>query len=49
MLEFGGEGGVVSNGGAEQGKVPYLQWGKREGLGGERRRVRRNLMRKGQM
>ncbi|KAK6992172.1 fungal-specific transcription factor domain-containing protein [Favolaschia claudopus] len=35
--------------GVEKGKVPYLQWGKGEGLGGERRRVRRNLMRKGQM
>ncbi|KAG5649462.1 hypothetical protein H0H81_003675 [Sphagnurus paluster] len=30
-------------------QVPYLQWGKSEGLGGQRRRVRRNLMRKGQM
>lgn len=29
--------------------VPYLQWGKGEGLGSDKRRVRRNLMRKGQM
>lgn len=35
--------------GVEKGRVPYLQWGKSEGLGGERRRVRRNLMRKAQM
>jgi polynucleotide 5'-hydroxyl-kinase GRC3/NOL9 len=37
--------------GLEQGKVPYLQLGKGpEGaVGGERRRVRRNLMRRGQM
>ncbi|KAK0490276.1 hypothetical protein IW261DRAFT_1324830 [Armillaria novae-zelandiae] len=35
--------------GVEKGKVPFLQWGKREGLGAEKRRVRRNLMRKGQM
>ncbi|KAH9887610.1 hypothetical protein C8Q73DRAFT_656603 [Cubamyces lactineus] len=35
--------------GYERGKVPYLRWGKGEGAGGERRRVRRNLMRKGQM
>ena len=35
--------------GVEKGQVPYLQWGKGEGIGGEKRRVRRNLMRKGQM
>ena len=35
--------------GYERGKVPFLRWGKGEGAGGERRRVRRNLMRKGQM
>ncbi|KAJ7765438.1 hypothetical protein DFH07DRAFT_810597 [Mycena maculata] len=35
--------------GVEKSKVPYMQWGKGEGLGGEKRRVRRNLMRKGQM
>ena len=34
--------------GLEQGKVPYLQWGK-GAVGGVRRRVRRNLMRRGQM
>ena len=37
--------------GLDRGKIPYLQWGKGpEGaVGGERRRVRRNLMRRGQM
>ncbi|KAL0948905.1 hypothetical protein HGRIS_009014 [Hohenbuehelia grisea] len=47
MLDFSSDSGSVA--GVEAGKVPYLQWGKGEGLGGERRRVRRNLMRKGQM
>lgn len=47
MLDYRGDNGDVA--GVERGKVPYLQWGKGEGLGGERRRVRRNLMRKGQM
>ncbi|KAJ7043646.1 hypothetical protein C8F04DRAFT_943495 [Mycena alexandri] len=48
MLDFRSElEGEV--GGVEKGKVPYLQWGKGEGLGGEKRRVRRNLMRRGQM
>lgn len=47
MLDFRSEGGDVA--GVERGKVPYLQWGKGEGIGGERRRVRRNLMRRGQM
>ncbi|KAF9224506.1 hypothetical protein BS17DRAFT_703140 [Gyrodon lividus] len=48
MLDFreDDEGGVA---GVERGLVPYLQWGKGEGLGSEKRRVRRNLMRKGQM
>jgi len=35
--------------GVEKEEVPFLQWGKGEGLGSERRRVRRNLMRRGQM
>ncbi|KAG6334274.1 hypothetical protein ID866_4814 [Astraeus odoratus] len=35
--------------GLAKGQVPYLQWGKGEGLGSERRRIRRNLMRKSQM
>jgi len=51
MLDFrsdGGEGGGTIAG-VEKSKVPYLQWGKGEGIGSERRRVRRNLMRKGQM
>lgn len=47
MLDFRAENDEVA--GVEKGKVPYLQWGKGEGLGGEKRRVRRNLMRKGQM
>jgi len=34
--------------GVEKLKVPYLRWGKTEGLGGTKRRVRRNLMRKSQ-
>lgn len=48
MLDFreGEEGGVA---GVEKDQVPYLQWGKGEGLGSQRRRVRRNLMRKAQM
>ncbi|KAJ7668299.1 hypothetical protein B0H17DRAFT_1162322 [Mycena rosella] len=48
MLDFRSnhEGEIA---GVEKAKVPYLQWGKGEGLGGEKRRVRRNLMRKGQM
>ncbi|KAF8216526.1 hypothetical protein K438DRAFT_1558610 [Mycena galopus ATCC 62051] len=48
MLDFRSdvEGEVA---GVEKAKVPYLQWGKGEGLGGDKRRVRRNLMRKGQM
>ncbi|KAI0366250.1 hypothetical protein BV20DRAFT_665380 [Pilatotrama ljubarskyi] len=49
MLDFRtlDDGGDIA--GYERGKVPYLRWGKGEGAGGERRRVRRNLMRKGQM
>ncbi|KAI5984811.1 hypothetical protein EDC04DRAFT_2831401 [Pisolithus marmoratus] len=48
VLDFreGEEGGVA---GVEREQVPYLQWGKGEGLGSQRRRVRRNLMRKAQM
>ncbi|KIK10566.1 hypothetical protein PISMIDRAFT_690951 [Pisolithus microcarpus 441] len=48
MLDFreGEEEGIA---GVERERVPYLQWGKGEGLGSERRRVRRNLMRKAQM
>ena len=47
MLDWRGDGEGVA--GVEKGKVPYLQWGKGEGIGGQRRRVRRNLMRRGQM
>ncbi|KXN92566.1 Polynucleotide 5'-hydroxyl-kinase GRC3 [Leucoagaricus sp. SymC.cos] len=53
MLDFrefenGDTGGVA---GVEKGKVPYLQWGRGlEGaIGAERRRFRRNLMRRGQV
>ncbi|KAI0313414.1 hypothetical protein OF83DRAFT_1268857 [Amylostereum chailletii] len=37
--------------GVEAGRVPFLRWaeGRKGALGGERRRVRRNLMRKGLM
>ncbi|KAI0829227.1 hypothetical protein BC628DRAFT_1359721 [Trametes gibbosa] len=49
MLDFRtlDDGGDVA--GYERSRVPFLRWGKGEGAGGERRRVRRNLMRKGQM
>lgn len=47
MLDFRTENGDVA--GVERARVPYLRWGKGEGVGAERRRVRRNLMRKGQM
>ncbi|KAH9927868.1 hypothetical protein B0H21DRAFT_125216 [Amylocystis lapponica] len=47
MLDFRSADGDVA--GVERGKVPYLRWGKGEGAGGERRRFRRNLMRRGQM
>lgn len=47
-------GGDNSNGEVvemEQGKTPYLQWGKNVAgaVGSEKKRVRRNLMRRGQM
>ncbi|KAI6095745.1 hypothetical protein EDD16DRAFT_1482294 [Pisolithus croceorrhizus] len=43
MLNFreGEEGGIV---GVEREQVPYLQWGKSEGLGSQRRQLRRNSM-----
>ncbi|TBU27745.1 hypothetical protein BD311DRAFT_664935 [Dichomitus squalens] len=41
------DGGDIA--GYDREKVPYLRWGKGEGAGGERRRVRRNLMRRAQM
>jgi len=47
MLDFNaGDDGSVAD--VEKSKVPYLRWGRTEGLGGEKRRVRRNLMRKSQ-
>ena len=53
MLDYaaGGDEDEWKNGvaGVEWGRVPYLQWGKGEGAGAQRRRVRRNLMRKAQM
>ena len=48
MLDFRAED-TDSIAGVEMSKVPYLRWGKIEGLGGNKRRVRRNLMRKGQL
>ncbi|TRM64729.1 hypothetical protein BD626DRAFT_567603 [Schizophyllum amplum] len=45
MLDWTDEERVA---GIEKDKVPYLQWGKGDGIGAERRRVRRNLMRKAQ-
>lgn len=48
MLDFGGEN-EDKVAGVETSKVPYLRWGKVEGLGGGKRRVRRNLMRKSQL
>ncbi|KAF7308571.1 Fungal-trans domain-containing protein [Mycena chlorophos] len=47
MLDFTStEEGEVA--GTEKARVPYLQWTKSEGLGGERRHIRRTLMRKSQ-
>ncbi|KAL1724215.1 hypothetical protein EV715DRAFT_285385 [Schizophyllum commune] len=45
MLDWTDEERVA---GVERERVPYLQWGKGDGIGAERRRVRRNLMRKAQ-
>ncbi|EMD31750.1 hypothetical protein CERSUDRAFT_144572 [Gelatoporia subvermispora B] len=48
MLDFRtGDAGDVT--GLERARLPFLRWGKGEGAGGGKRRVRRNLMRKGQM
>lgn len=35
--------------GVEKSKIPYLRWGKTEGLGGGKRKIRRNLIRKSQL
>ena len=50
MLDFR-EGDKVRGGSRGMGvDVPYLQWGRGGGVvGGERRKIRRNLMRRGQM
>ncbi|KDQ65165.1 hypothetical protein JAAARDRAFT_202382 [Jaapia argillacea MUCL 33604] len=49
MLDFRSEDGLTVAG-VERNKVPFLRWGKEVGVvGGEKRRVRRNLMRRGQM
>ncbi|KAJ3889571.1 hypothetical protein GG344DRAFT_67021 [Lentinula edodes] len=50
MVDFRRLGGTGANGGEgdEQREIPFLQWEKGVGVGAERRRVRRNLMRKGQ-
>lgn len=47
MLDYRSAQGDIA--GVERDKVPFLRWGKSEGAGAERRRVRRNLMRRGQM
>ena len=47
MLDFRDVHGGIT--GVERDKVPFLRWGKSDGVGAERRRVRRNLMRRGQM
>jgi polynucleotide 5'-hydroxyl-kinase GRC3/NOL9 len=47
FLDHKGINGEVA--GVEEGKVPYLQWGKAQGIGSERRKIRRNLMRKSQI
>lgn len=53
MLDFRTEGGRSEGGvaGVERERVPYLRWGRGGdgAVGGEKRRVRRNLMRRGQM
>ncbi|KAI0080491.1 hypothetical protein K474DRAFT_1689126 [Panus rudis PR-1116 ss-1] len=46
FLDFRSNDGRIA--GVNKSQVPYLKWGKGEGIGGEKRRVRRNLMRKGQ-
>ncbi|KAF9037010.1 hypothetical protein BDZ89DRAFT_1011226 [Hymenopellis radicata] len=48
MLDFRSkpEEGVA---GVDMSKVPFLQWEKARGIGAEKRKVRRNLMRRGQM
>ncbi|KAI0052686.1 hypothetical protein FA95DRAFT_1586574 [Auriscalpium vulgare] len=47
LLDHRSDNGDVT--GVDAARVPYLRWGKGSGVGGERRRARRNLMRKGQM
>ncbi|KIY43811.1 hypothetical protein FISHEDRAFT_21068, partial [Fistulina hepatica ATCC 64428] len=47
MLDFREEDGTVA--GVERDKVSYLRYGRSDGVGAERRRVRRNLMRRSQM
>lgn len=50
MLDFRElEGGRGKEREKERAHVPFLQWSKGEGVGAERKRVRRNLMRRGQM
>ncbi|KAF8919529.1 hypothetical protein CPB85DRAFT_1212482 [Mucidula mucida] len=48
MLDFRSkpEEGVA---GVDMSKVPFLQWERARGIGAEKRKVRRNLMRRGQM
>ena len=46
MLDFRSETHIA---GVSNAEVPYLRWGTSEAVGANRRRVRRNLMRKAQM
>ncbi|KAF9442907.1 hypothetical protein P691DRAFT_738484 [Macrolepiota fuliginosa MF-IS2] len=50
MLDFSSASDAGGVAGVEKGNVPYLQWGRASdgAIGAERRRVRRNLMRRGQ-
>jgi len=53
MLDFRqlcGNGDIATIAGVEKGKVPYLQWGRssKGAIGADKRRVRKNLMRRGQ-
>lgn len=49
MLDFRTMDTTGDIAGIDRGKIPFLRWGKGEGAGAERRRVRRNLMRRGQI
>lgn len=48
IMGMGGEWGEWGEWG-EGGEVPFLEWRGVVGIGGEKRKLRRNLMRRGQM